>query len=302
MKIAVLGIGGIGGVLGAFLASKFDDVHFIARGKTLEAIRQNGIKLISDSRGTIFARPASVTDKPEEIGTADIILICTKGYGLENAVKQCIPIIDENTVILPFLNGINISDDIKKYTQKGIAADGAIYVFANIEQPGVIHHSGTMLKTAFGIKNGEKNKNLEALAQMLTESGIESTYAEDILVPLWEKYIMMCGNSCIFAYFNSAAGEIQPDPEKMKFVSAVYGELAALAHLSGAEVSPDIAEKYTKTFLTLPKDTITSLYRDIKNGSPQTEFDSIIGKAYNLSIQLGADTPCINAVYRKYRG
>ena len=113
---------------------------------------------------------------------------------------------------------------------------------------------------------------------------------------------MMCGNSCAFSYFDSPAGEIQPYSEKMEYVSGVYGELADLARKSGAEVDKNIAEKYTNTFLALPKETITSLYRDIKTGSSQTEFDSIIGKAFSISKSFKADTPCINAVYHKYRG
>ena len=301
MKVAVIGIGAIGGVVGARLASKYDDINFIARGKTLDVIKQNGIKAIRKN-DTLCAKPASATDKPKELGIVDVLIICTKGYGLKTAVKECESIIDENTVILPLLNGINISDDIKKINSKGVAADGAIYVFANIKEPAVISINADMLKIVAGIKGSEENKKLKELITMLNESGITAVYSNDIAVPLWEKYIMMCGNSCAFSYFDSPAGEIQPYSEKMKYVSGVYGELADLARKSGAEVDKNIAEKYTSTFLALPKETITSLYRDIKTGSSQTEFDSIIGKAFSISKSFKADTPCINAVYHKYRG
>ena len=301
MKVAVIGIGAIGGVVGAHLASKYDDIHFIARGKTLDAISQNGIKVIGKN-GTLCAKPASATDKPEEIGIVDVLIVCTKGYSLETAIKECESIMGENTVILPLLNGINISDDIKKINPKGVAADGAIYVFANIKEPGIISINADMLKIVAGIKDGKENKNLKELINMLNESGITAVYSNDIAIPLWEKYIMMCGNSCAFAYFDSPAGKIQKDSEKMEYVSGVYSELADLARKSGVEVDKSIAEKYTSTFLALPKETITSLYRDIKTGSSQTEFDSIIGKAFSISKSLKADTPCINAVYHKYRG
>jgi len=169
MKIAILGIGGIGGVVGACLASKFDDIHFIARGKTLDAIKENGVRVESLLLGTIEAKPASVTDKPEEIGEVDILIVCTKGYGLEKGIKQCESIIGKGTVILPLLNGVNISEEIKKYTDKGIAADGAIYVFANIEEPGIIHHTSKLLKTVVGLSSGERNEKLIKLVDMLNE-------------------------------------------------------------------------------------------------------------------------------------
>ena len=69
-----------------------------------------------------------------------------------------------------------------------------------------------MLKIVAGIKGSEENKKLKELITMLNESGITAVYSNDIAVPLWEKYIMMCGNSCAFSYFDSPAGEIQPFP------------------------------------------------------------------------------------------
>ena len=302
MKIAVLGIGGIGGVVGACLASKFDDIHFIARGKTLEKIKENGIRVESLLLGKIEARPSSVTDNPDDIGPVDILIVCTKGYGLEKAIKQCEGIIGENTVILPLLNGVNISEDIRKYTGKGIAADGAIYVFANIEEPGVIHHTSKLLKTVVGISSGKRNEKLLKLVDMLNESGIESKYSDEILVPIWEKYIMMGGNSCIFAYYDGPAETIQPYPERMEYALNIYSELVLLAHLSGVEVENGLAERYTDIFSKMAPGTITSLYRDIRNGNAETEFDAIIGKAYHLGKKLNAETPCIDAVYKKYRG
>ncbi len=302
MKIAVLGLGGIGGVVGSCLASKFDDIHFIARGKTLEKIKKDGLLVKSDILGEIKCTPKSVTDNPGEIGTVDVLIVCTKGYGLEAAIKECDTIIGSNTLILPLLNGINISTEVKGYTKKGICADGCIYVFANIEEPGVIRQSGSMLKITAGMADGSENTTLKTLFSMLNKANIPSTYSENILVSAWDKYIMMCGNSLIFCYFDSPAGEIQPHKEKMDFAYNIYSELTNLANLSGVNIDKDTPKKYTDTFLTLPKDTVTSLYRDIKTGSPKTEFDSIIGKAYNISRSLNADTPCINAVYKKYRG
>jgi len=302
MKIAILGIGGIGGVVGACLASKFDDIHFIARGKTLDAIKENGVRVESLLLGTIEAKPASVTDKPEEIGEVDILIVCTKGYGLEKGIKQCESIIGKGTVILPLLNGVNISEEIKKYTDKGIAADGAIYVFANIEEPGIIHHTSKLLKTVVGLSSGERNEKLIKLVDMLNECGIESAYSEEILVPIWEKYIMMGGNSCIFAYYDGPAETIQPYPERMDYALNIYKELALLAKLSKVNIRETIAEEYTELFAKMAPGTITSLYRDIRDGKADTEFDAIIGKAYHLGKKLGAETPCIDAVYKKYRG
>jgi 2-dehydropantoate 2-reductase len=303
MKIAVLGIGGIGGVVGAGLSRKFDDINLIARGKALEAIKKNGLTLKSDRLGTFTVHPKTVTDNVNEIGVVDALIIATKSYGLEGACRQCLPIIGDETLVVPLLNGVAVSEDVKKYTGgKGQTADGCIYAFSNIIKPGVIAHIGELCHIDIGFKDGRKNAKGLMLAEMLTKSGIETVYSDDIMVPVWEKYIMMCGNSCIFAYNDCAAGEIHKSPEKMKFVKDVYTELYKLAVAEGVNVSANIVDKYINVFSRLPENAITSLYRDLKEPGKKTEFDAIIGKAARLAEKHKISAPCIKGTYEKYKG
>lgn len=303
MKIAVLGIGGIGGVVGASLSKKFDDISLISRGKTLEAIKKNGLTLKSDRLGTFTVHPKIATDNVDEIGIVDALIIATKSYGLEAACKQCLPIIGDETIVVPLLNGVAVSEDVKNYTNgKGQIADGCIYAFSNIIEPGVIAHIGELCHIDIGFKDGHKNAKAEKLAEMLTNAGIETVYSNDIMVPVWEKYIMMCGNSCIFAYNDCAAGEIHKSPEKMKFVKDVYTELYKLAVAEGANVSENVVDKYIGVFTKLPETAITSLYRDLKEPGKKTEFDAIIGKAVRLAKKHNISVPCILGTYEKYKG
>lgn len=303
MKIAVLGIGGIGGVVGASLSKNFDDINLIARGKTLEAIKKNGLTLKSDRLGTFTVHPKTATDDVNEIGVVDALIIATKSYGLESACKQCLPIISDETLIIPLLNGVAVSDDIEKYTDgKGHVADGCIYAFSNIIEPGVIAHIGELCHIDIGFKDGSENERAIKLTEMLTKSGIETIYSRDIMVPVWEKYIMMCGNSCIFAYNDCSAGEIHKSPEKMQFVKDVYTELYNLAVAEGVNVSRSIIDKYMDVFSRLPETAITSLYRDLKEPGKKTEFDAVIGKAASLANKHNIAAPCITGTYEKYKG
>ncbi|MCJ7855958.1 2-dehydropantoate 2-reductase [Lachnospiraceae bacterium NSJ-143] len=302
MKIAVLGMGGIGGVVGASLAGKYDDIYFIARGENLKAINRNGLTLKSDRLGTFTVRPRLATDNVNDIGTVDALIIATKSYSLEAACVQCMPLIGQNTLVLPLLNGVSVSDDVESCTGgMGQVADGCIYAFSNIVSPGVVAHIGELCHIDFGFKDGRKTPEALELCTMLTESGIETVLSDDIMVPVWEKYIMMCGNSCVFSYFECTAGEVHSDSAKSKYIADVYTELYTIARACGVNVSDTIVEKYIDTFSRLPEDAITSLYRDIKSGKADTEFDAIIGKAYRLSQKTGVDAPCIKAVYEKYK-
>ena len=149
--------------------------------------------------------------------------------------------------------------------------------------------------------DGRVNQKAQILSQMLNEAGIKTVYSTDILVPIWEKYIVMCGNSCIFSYFECSAGEIRKSPEKLKFVNDVYTELYNLAKANGVNVADDIVEKYNGIFSKLHYDAITSLYRDIRAGKTNTEFNSIIGKAYKMAVKTGIECPCITKTYNKYK-
>ncbi len=302
MKIAIMGIGGIGGIVGGALARKFDDIHFIARGKTLEAIRKNGLSITSTELGEFITKPASITDNPDEIGVVDVLVLATKSYDLKSACELCAPIIDENTIIIPLLNGVSIAEETQTYCGgKGQVAHGCIYCFAHIVSPGVIEQSGALFYIDVGFKDQRKSPTLEKFVAMLNEVGIKTNYRNDILTSVWEKYMMMGGNSCAFAYYENNAGEIRADQEKVDYIRGIYQELANIAKAVDVTLADDIVDKYMNVFNNVPDGTITSLYRDMKVPGKKNEFDAIIGEAYRIGTQAGVPIPLIEKVYKKYR-
>lgn len=303
MKIAVLGIGGIGGVVGATLAHQYDNIYFIARGKNLEAIKNKGLTLESEKLGTFTVHPAGVTDNVAEIGTVDVLLISTKSYGLEAACKQCAPIIDQNTVVIPLLNGVAVSDEAEMYLNNvGEVADGCIYAFSSLEEPGRAKHIGELCRIDFGFKDGRTNPKCVELEKMLNKSGIETVFSNDIMVPVWVKYIMMCGNSAVFSYFECSADVVHQSSEKMKFIEDVYTELYTLAKAKGVHLPEDVVEKHMAVFKKLPVGAITSLYRDLKQPNNKTEFEAVVGKGIRIAKEMGVSVPCLTMVYEKYKG
>jgi 2-dehydropantoate 2-reductase len=84
MKIAVIAAGGVGGYFGARLAAAGEDVHFIARGAHLTALRDKGLTLNS-ANGDLHLQPISATDDPRQIGVVDIVVFAVKQYDTEAA-------------------------------------------------------------------------------------------------------------------------------------------------------------------------------------------------------------------------
>jgi 2-dehydropantoate 2-reductase len=93
MKIAVFGIGGVGGIVGGALAKDHPETYFYVRGDNLDAIRRNGLKVESAVFGDFTARPKLASDKAGELGVMDVIFVCCKGYSLKAACEAISPMV-----------------------------------------------------------------------------------------------------------------------------------------------------------------------------------------------------------------
>src|SRR5574341_742455 len=139
MRIAIMGTGGLGGFFGGQLARVGLDVTFIARGRHLDAIRENGLQVRSPD-GDFLVKPARASANPAEVGPVDLILFCVKAYDAATAAAQMRPMLGTRTLVLPLLNGIDHIELLARvygaeHVLGGIAACGA-----HIVAPGVIQH------------------------------------------------------------------------------------------------------------------------------------------------------------------
>ena len=274
MKIAVIGIGGVGGIVTSALKAVEDELILVCRGETAKAIKENGLIVRSDMLGDRVVKPFLVSNDPKEIGIVDAAIICCKTYSLKNVIEMYKDIIGKETLVVPLQNGVTAAGEAEKQLDgRGYVADGYIYCFSNIEKPGVIVNSGDLLKIGIGFS--------------------------EIKSALWEKYIMMCGCSCAFIYYDCATGEIQKDPEKLEFLRGIYSDLKRIADHAGVKVNEKIVDNYMDIFMKNPPESISSLYRDIRNKKADTEYDAIIGGGIRLAQKYGADVPYMMKVYKK---
>ena len=144
MKIAVMGSGGVGGFYGGRLAHAGYDVHFVARGAHLEALRKQGLTIENKEQGDIHVAKVNVTDDPATIGTADVVIIAVKLKDTDAAAQAVKSIVGPQTAVLSLQNGV-IKDDIMRraFGDKAVMG-GVCYVATHISGPGTIHQTGTM--------------------------------------------------------------------------------------------------------------------------------------------------------------
>ena len=106
MKIAIYGSGGVGGFFGARLAAAGNDVHFIARGAHLRAMRSHGLKVESGS-GSVHLPKPSVHEEAADIGPVDLVMFAVKLGDVESAAHKLKPLVHERTLVIPFQNGVD---------------------------------------------------------------------------------------------------------------------------------------------------------------------------------------------------
>lgn len=302
MKIAVFGIGGVGGFVGGALAKDHADTYFYVRGENLNAIRQDGLRVQSVVLGDFTARPKLASDKAAELGVMDAIFVSCKGYNLKAACEGIAPMVSPETAVIPLLNGVTVSDLMEPLLPPCILADGTIHVFSRLEKPGHIVQSAGLCKVTFGLKNGSIPDKFQEIASTLNKAGVKTILSDDIVSDSWAKYAIMCGNSVVFCYYGGAAGKVREYRDHENVLRAVLGELLAVAAARGVTLPEDTADRYVHQFSKIPPETITSLYRDLSNGKPanETELDHVIGRMVELGRQTNVATPYHEIAYQRF--
>lgn len=294
-KIIIAGIGGVGGYFGGLLASHFYDnekveINFFARGQHLKEIQANGLKVI---KGEIefIAKPTLATDNPVEIGISDFIIITTKSYDLEAVIKQLRPCINQDTIILPLLNGVDSKERIKDIFPDNIVLDGCAYIVSRLKQVGVIENSGNIQTLYFGLDNFVNDKLL-LLENLLKEANIEISLSKNISTIIWEKFIFISPTATATSYFDKCIGELIADNEKLKMTTTLIEEVKQIAKAKQIYVSDDITEKTVNKLKALPFETTSSMHTDFKNNKPNNELKSLTeyvikeGRKYNLATPM----------------
>ncbi len=302
MKIAIFGIGGVGGVVGGALARVHADTYFYVRGENLKAIRQNGLRLESALLGDFTVHPKLASDNAAEFGIMDAVFVSCKGHNLKAACAAIAPMVGSQTVVIPLLNGVMVSEIMAPLLPPCILADGAIRVFSHLEKPGHIVQSSGLCSIAYGMKDKSIPPAFAEITAICNRAGLKTAVSDDIVTASWAKYATMCGNSTVLCYYDGPVEKVRKDPDHEKVVRAVTGELVAVAAAKGVALPADTVDRCWADFAKLPPDAMTSLYRDLSGGkaASETELDHVIGRMVKFGRQTGVATPYHTAAHERF--
>lgn len=295
MRIAVFGIGGVGGYFGGRLAQTEHEVIFIARGDHLKAIRSNGLK-VSSEQGDFVAIPTLATDDPSEVGIVDAIIVATKAWQVQDAGQAMLPMIGDNTFVVPLLNGVEAPSQLAEIMGEKHVLGGFCRVLSHKEAHGHIIQGGTSPFVAFGELDNRESERVIALREVFTEAGVNIQTTPDIQVAMWQKLLFIASFSGVGAVTRSPAGVLRSVPEAYQMLQDAMTEVFNVARKRDIHLPDDAVEAGLAIIQRLPEDSLASMQRDVMNGYP-SELEAQNGAVVRLGAEVDVDTPTHRFIY-----
>jgi 2-dehydropantoate 2-reductase len=295
MRVAVVGIGAVGGYFGGRLARAGEDVAFIARGETLAALRRRGL-VVASINGDFALQPVRAYGEAREVGVVDVVLVTVKAWQVADVAPTLRPLLAAHTVVVPLQNGVEAAEQLAGALGAEHVAAGVCHIVASVEAPGHVRHSGLEPRIAFGERDRRESERLAKLRDAFTRAGVRAVIPPDIEVEVWEKFLFIAALSGMGAVTRAPAGVLRRAPGTRRLLEQAVAEAAAVARCRGVDLPAD-AESRTLAFIdALPEAATASMQRDILAGRP-SELEAQNGAVVRLGVAVRVPTPVNAFIY-----
>jgi 2-dehydropantoate 2-reductase len=288
MKIAIVGAGGIGGYIGGLLAKAGHEVGLVARGAHLAAIRERGVQIRS-VHGDALVR-VQATDRPAELGMADVVIFAVKTYDTDAAAEAAKPLVGQETVVVPFQNGVDAFARLSPHFGAERVVPGAVWIVAAIAEPGVVVQESQVRRFVVGEIGGAKTARVAAIRDAIASTGCTAEVAPDITQVLWTKLVMLSSIAGITSVTRATVGRILSVPETKAMLHRAMAEVEAVARAKGIALEPSAAETWMGFAAKLEPTATSSMARDVAAGR-RSEYDALSGAVMRAGRETGVATP-----------
>ena len=313
MKICVVGAGAIGGLLAAKFALAGETVTVIDQGTHLAAIKQKGLKLIWQDGSEAFAENITASDKLEEAGPQDLVILALKAHYLGKVARQMPVLMGAETAIVPMQNGIPwwyfhkhggafdgrrlTSLDPSGVLAKNIDGDRivgcVVYPAAGVTEPGVIRHvEGDRFPV--GEPDGSKSARVQLIHDLLVKAGFRSRILDDIRSEIWLKAWGNLSFNPISALTHATLVEICQFADTRRLAATMMGEAQAIAEKLGVTFRHTIEKRIAGAESVGAHKT--SMLQDVERGR-SLEIEALMGAVLELGALTETPAPAIEAVY-----
>jgi 2-dehydropantoate 2-reductase len=293
MRIAIVGAGGVGGYFGGLLARSGQEVTFLARGAHLQALRERGLT-IQSLHGDFHLRVRATSDA-RDVGAADLVLFTVKSYDTESAAESARPLVGEDTVVLSLQNGVDNEEKLERVFGVGRVLGGVTHVESTIAAPGLIQQTSQVRRITFGELRRGISPRAERIQRLFQAAGLDSVLAEDIQVPLWNKFLFICAMAGTTTLTGAPIGPVLAFEETRELFTTVLREADAVGRARGVGLATDVVERSLAFADGLLPTMKSSMQRDRERGN-RLEVEALNGTVVRLGRELAVPTPANQAI------
>lgn len=312
MKYAIIGAGGTGGILGFYMTKADRDVTLIARGRHLAAMQEKGLAVEKMWDGTTETISVKATDMEHYDEQPDVVLVCVKGYSLEDTIPFIQRVAKPSTIVIPVLNIYGTGAKMQEQLPELLVTDGCIYVSANIKEPGVLIQHGRILRVVYGVRNMSSQKvnvkrvheeilnDLKNIKKDFDDSGIDGVLSENIQRDALEKFSYVSPIGAAGLYYHATAADFQREGEQRETFKTMIREITALAEAMGVPFERNMVEVNLTILSSLAPEATTSMQRDVMEGK-DSEIDGLVYEVVRMGERYHVPVPMYAKVAGKLR-
>jgi 2-dehydropantoate 2-reductase len=284
LRVAVLGPGGVGGLIAGLLAQAGTEVVVIAQESTAETIAERGLRVKSVMFGDFVARVRALTSLQAEV---DVLIVATKAAGLESALKR---VEAEPKLVLPLLNGLDHIAVLRERFGSDSVLAGTIRVEADRPESGVVTHASPFLLVDMASHDPSARPGMDALALAFKDAGVPVRVLGSEAEVMWSKLVRLNALACTTSAHDKLLGEIRSTPELRAELVGAIEEACAVGSAEGAD---DVDPATAIAELDLAHASLgSSMQRDIAAGRTP-ELDAIPGAVLRAAARHGLQCPTI---------
>ena len=291
MRIAAIGAGGVGGYFGARLQQAGHDVAFIARGRHLAAMRSSGLTVQSPLGGATLK--VKVYERAQEIGPVDVVMFAVKLWDTPAAAESIRPLLAGGGVVIPFQNGVESVDALRKVFGERPVMGGSAYIASRISAPGVIEHIGQMARLQFGALVPEQRPAAQAFLEACQKAEINAELVDDVTRAIWEKFGFLVPVSTATAVARAPLGVVRADPDLRRLFEQAMRETWSVGRARGVKLADDFIATRMKMLDSMPHEMKASMAHDLEAGN-KLEAPWLCGAVARMARELGLEAP-VNA-------
>ena len=310
MKVCIYGVGAIGGFIGTRLALAGDcQVSAVARGATLAALQQHGLRLRQG--GQLLAAPVQASADPAALGVQDLVVVAVKAPALGDVARHIAPLLGPHSVVLPAMNGVPWwfgagAPAIGDAPLASVDPDGRIAAAIPLAQVvGCVVHASTFTESPglvghkmgqgliIGEPLGGQSARVDQLLALLKQAGFDATASADVRRDIWYKLWGNMTMNPITAITGATVDRVLDDPQLRALCTAAMAEAAAVGARIGCAIdqTPEDRHQITRKLGAFK----TSMLQDVEAGRA-IELDALVTVVHEIAQRVGVATPFIGAL------